>query len=79
VIYQLRKELIASLERVRGSRVLCYILSDRESFPPGVPGFSTQLAGEPQLLFADQLRAIGKVDKLDVFLYTSSLSERQAL
>ncbi len=64
-----RKDLISHLEQARGSRVLCYILSDRESFPP-VPGFSTMLSGEPHLLFIDQLRAIGKVPQLDVFLYT---------
>lgn len=68
--YQERKRLISELEKVRSSRALCYILSDRETFPPGIPGFSTNLASEPHLLFIDQLRAIGKTKQLDLFLYT---------
>lgn len=58
------------MEQVRGSRVLCYFLPDRETFPPGVPGFSTQLHTEPHLLFFDQVRPIGKTKQLDLFLYT---------
>lgn len=68
--YQERKELISGLERVRGSRVLCYFLSDRGTFPPKIPGYSTQLSSEPHLLFVDQLRAIGRTSQLDLFLYT---------
>ena len=68
--YEDRKQLIAQLEHLRGSKVLCYILSDRESFPPNMPGLSAQLASEPHLLFVDHLRAIGTVPQLDVFLYT---------
>jgi len=70
--YQERKNLISRLETARGSRVLCYFLSDRETLPPNIPGFSTQLASEPQLLFIDQLRAIaiGRTECLDLFLYT---------
>jgi len=69
--YTQRKELIVDLERIRGSKILSYILSDRETFPPNVPGFGgLQLANEPQLHIIDQLRAIGKSDKLDLFLYT---------
>jgi hypothetical protein len=70
VSYEDRKRLIAQLEQKRGSKILCYILSDRESFPPNIPGFSAQLASEPQLFFVDHLRAIGKAPQLDVFLYT---------
>lgn len=68
--HEQRKELIARLEKLRESRVLSYVIPDRESFPPGVPGFSTQLSIEPQLLLADHLRAIGKVKRIDLFLYT---------
>ena len=71
MVFATRRELIAQLEKVRGSRVLTYFLSDREAFPPAVPGFSAlQLATEPHLLVVDQLRRIGKPDKLDLFLYT---------
>lgn len=65
-----RRDLISQLERVRNSRVLCYFLSDRETFPPGIPGYSTQLGTEPQLLFIDQLRSIGRTRQIDLFLYT---------
>jgi len=70
VAYEDRKRLIAELEQIRGSKVLCYILSDRESFPPNCPGFSAQMASEPHLLFVDHLRAIGRIPQLDLFLYT---------
>ena len=69
--YQERKKLIAALEKLRGSRVICYFLPDRETFPPNFPGFSTQISSEPHLLFIDHLRAIGKTAQLDLFLYTS--------
>jgi hypothetical protein len=66
-----RKGLITKLEGIRKSKVLCYVLSDRESSPPGiVSGLSTSLGTEPQIFFIDQLRRIGKVTKLDLFLYT---------
>jgi hypothetical protein len=69
VAYEDRKQLIAQLEQIRGSKVLCYILSDRESFP-NCPGFSAQMASEPHLLFVDHLREIGRIPQLDFFLYT---------
>jgi hypothetical protein len=65
-----RKDLISQLERARNSRVLSYFLSDRETFPPSVPGYLTVLGTEPQLLFMDQLRSIGKTRQIDLFLYT---------
>jgi hypothetical protein len=65
-----RVELISRLEKVRNSRVLCYFLSDRETFPPSIPGFLTQLGTEPHLLFIDQLRSIGRTKQIDLFLYT---------
>jgi len=68
--YAERRALIEELERLRRSRVIGYVLADRETFPPGAPGFSAQLAPEPHLLFVDHLRSIGKVPRLDLFLYT---------
>lgn len=65
-----RRELITKIEEIRDSHLLCYVLPDRETFPPQIPGFSTQLAGEPYLFIADHLRRIGKVSHLDLFLYT---------
>lgn len=66
---QERRELITALERIRNSRVLCYVLSDRDVFP-GAPGFQLQINNEPQYLFWDHLIAIGKVPQLDLLLYT---------
>jgi len=65
-----RRDLISQLEKTRNSRVLSYFLSDRETFPPGVPGYSRLLDTEPQLLFIDQLRSIGRTRQIDLFLYT---------
>lgn len=68
--YSERKSLISALEGVRGSRVITYILSDRETFPPQVPGFSTQIGSDAHFFFVDQLRRIGKQENLDLLLYT---------
>lgn len=68
--YTERKKLISELEKVRSSRIISYFLSDRETFPPGIPGFSAQLTGEPHLFLFDQLRTIGKTKHLELFLYT---------
>jgi len=67
--YAERREHLSRLEEERGSRLLCYWLSDRPSFPP-IPGCNPTLATEPHLIFVDHLREIGKVEKLDVVLYT---------
>ncbi len=68
--YTDRVKLITGLEHARDSKVVTYILSDRETFPERIPGFATALTGEPQLLFVDHLRTIGRTKQLDLFLYT---------
>ncbi len=68
--YPDRRDAIQQLEAARGSRVLGYVLSDRETFPGGIPGFGTNLATEPQLLLAERLHSWGRVPKIDLFLYT---------
>lgn len=66
-----RRNLIEEIEKVRDSRVLSYILGDRESFPPGFPpGYSLQLHNEPAFQLQELVRTIGKVKRLDLFLYT---------
>ena len=68
-----RKELIKAIEDKRNSKVLCYVTGDRTAIPPNIPpipGLTTQMATEPQLLIYEHLKAIGKVEKLDLFLYT---------
>jgi hypothetical protein len=69
VAYAQRRELITRLEEIRGSRVLCYFMSDRLTHPAGLP-FNTQLGNEAQLFFIDKLRTIGSARNLDLFLYT---------
>jgi len=69
VAYEERKSIIQQLQEIRGSRVISYICSDRQTRIP-IPGMGTQLASEPQLIIDDHLRSIGKVDKIDLFLYT---------
>lgn len=69
--YAERKTLISDLEgSFGGCKILCYILPDRATVPPGIVGFATQLGSEPHLLFIDQLRSIGKTKHLALFLYT---------
>jgi hypothetical protein len=68
--YAERKAFIEELERVRGSRIISYVLGDRETWPAGVPGFTLNLDTSPQLLFVDGLRKLGHVPALDLFLYT---------
>jgi serine dehydrogenase proteinase len=68
--YEERKSIIAKLEKARGSRILVYFLSDRETLPAPIPGFVTQMAHEPQMVFIEMLRKIRKTQQLDLFLYT---------
>jgi len=71
MVDQQRSEMIKALEKMHDSRVICYFLSDRESFPPGfIPGLALNLTNEAQIRFVDQLKCIGKVEKIDLFLYT---------
>lgn len=67
--YQDRKRVIKQLEDVTGSKVISYVCCDRQTKVP-IPGMSTQLASEPQLIIYDHLLSIGKVDKICLFLYT---------
>ena len=67
-----RAENIKKIEDKRGSKVICYITGDRQTFPPNqqIPGISTRIATEPQLIFYEHLKMIGKVKKIDLVLYT---------
>ena len=67
-----RAENIKKIEEKRGSKVICYITGDRQTFPPNqqIPGISTRIATEPQLIFYEHLKSIGKVSKIDLVLYT---------
>jgi ATP-dependent protease ClpP protease subunit len=70
--FEERKKLIQKLEKIRKSKIITYITSDRKSYPPSfsLPGLTTQLASEAQIFLYNQLRSIGTTEKLDLFLYT---------
>ncbi|MBN2003921.1 MAG: hypothetical protein JXA21_11245 [Anaerolineae bacterium] len=70
--YQQRAEIIQQIEKLRGSKVVTYFNSDRRSFPPGssLPALTTQLSTEAQIILYEQLRILGKTDRIDLFLYT---------
>lgn len=67
-----RIEIIQRIQELRNSKVIVYFNSDRRSFPPNfsLPGLVTQIATESQIFLYDQLRSLGKTEKLDLFLYT---------
>jgi hypothetical protein len=58
-----RVPLIEQIERVRESRVLVYVTGDR---PPA----GSQLANDALRPLYDHLREMGKVEKLDLFIYS---------
>lgn len=58
-------DLIKKIEQKRSSKVITYITSDR----PGPVGARVAMDIIP--IVSEQLRQIGKVDKIDLFLYTA--------
>lgn len=68
--YLERRALIAELEGVRESRVITYLLADRATFPPGVPGYGLQIDGQVQWLLREQVRRLGRVPRIDLLLHT---------
>jgi hypothetical protein len=58
-----RKELIKNLEKLRNSRVICYVTGDR-------PPFTTKIAPDVVPLLERHLRKTGKYHTLSLFLYT---------
>ena len=65
-----RKEIIKDLQTKRGSKILCYVTSDRISLPPNIPGINTQLSTQVQPFVHEHLEAIGETKTIDLFLYT---------
>jgi len=60
-----KKELIQQIEKVRNSKVITYLTSDRQG------PINAHIAMDIIPIFSKQLRAMGKVDKIDLFLYSS--------
>jgi hypothetical protein len=58
-----RKEVITEIETLRGSRVLSYVTGDRAPTP-------AQIGDDAVRPIYDQLRMMGHVKRLDVFLYS---------
>jgi hypothetical protein len=58
-----RKELITGLERLRKSKVICYVTGDRAPF-------TTKIASDAVPLFEKHLRKIGGCNMISLFLYT---------
>lgn len=67
--YAERRAIIARIEAVRGSKLIAFVLSDRTSILP-VPGLPVNLDSESHIHLIDHLRAIGKQERLDLFLHT---------
>jgi len=59
-----RLALLRSLEKKRKSKVIAYLAGDR-------PGMETKVASDVHPLFYDHLNAIGRQDRIDLFLYTT--------
>lgn len=59
-----RVKLIQDLEKVRDSRLIVYITSDRN------PHFGSRIATDVLPLFYDVLQVIGKTPKISLFLYS---------
>ena len=59
-----RLNIIRELEARRGSRVICFLTGDR------APDYGTIIAGDSPPLLYRHLERIGKVDQIDLFLYS---------
>jgi len=64
-IHIMTKNLIKKIEKLRNSKVLTYITSDRQG------PVNAKIAKDIIPVFSKQLRQIGKVEKIDLFLYSS--------
>lgn len=64
-----RKKTIAELEGKRGCKIITLLHSDRISDTP-ITGINTHLAGDHIPVFHELLRRLGKMQSLDLWLYT---------
>ncbi len=60
-----KQDLIKKIEEKRGSKVITYVTSDRQG------PVNARVAMDVVPLISEQLRKIGKVSKIDLFLYTA--------
>ena len=59
-----RKTLISQIEQKRHSRLLSYLTSDRQNA-------AAIIAKDALPIFFNQLRALGKIERLDVLVFTT--------
>jgi hypothetical protein len=59
-----RLQLVSEIEKLRGSRVLCLLTGDR------APNYATIIAADAPPLLYQHLEKIGKVDQIDLLLYS---------
>jgi hypothetical protein len=59
-----RVKLISEIERIRRSKVICYITGDRQ-------GLETRIGMDVFPLFYDLLSRVGSAEQLDLFLYST--------
>lgn len=67
--YSERKQKFGELEKLRGSRVVALLHSDRIS-DTAIAGVNTHLAQDHLPVFHELLRKFGKVKQIDIWLYT---------
>src|SRR3989339_1130361 len=60
-----KKQLIQEIEKARNSKVITYVTSDRQG------PVNARVAMDIIPVISEQLRKIGKTDKIDLFLYTA--------
>src|SRR3990167_1168159 len=60
-----KKQIIQKIEKLRNSKVITYLTSDR----PGP--VNARIAGDIIPIISNQLRQIGKVENIDLFLYST--------
>jgi len=59
-----RKKIIERIEKIRASKLLCYLTGDRR-------GFETRIHPEIQTMLYDHLREFGHTKRIDLFLYST--------
>jgi hypothetical protein len=63
-----KQQLIQKIEKLRGSRVITYLTSDRQG-APGTP--SARIAMDIVPIISKHLRSLGKTENIDLFLHSS--------
>ncbi|MGD1105033.1 MAG: serine protease [Terriglobia bacterium] len=63
-MWQERKTLIDQIQKKRNSRLICYLTSDRQNA-------GAIIAKDALPVFFNQLRALGRVDRLDILVFTA--------